>query len=362
MRLLVVTNHFYERQVEGDPLIYISRIDPLARIAAVNASFVALHRHFGEHRYGRKAAQRLADDLTEHKLDIVVLQVPGKGLLDHIGIDPSSYTLELWNGPPMMLGFEAQRVLRERAGQYDYYGIIEDDMVIHDPTFFDKLAWFEQQFGPTRLLQPLRYEMAQTGLPAKIVRWPDVSKQLASVGIRRPGQTAQLSGTWLGRKQTFILPDNPHTGGLFVSDRQLTHWMSTPWFYDRDASFSGPLESAMTLSIGRAFDLYQPSAPDPFFLSIEHWGTRYARGVAPPGHSYGDTPLLEIAYRAVQATGAKHGSTGEPGLDVLEESRRGLNALMRDRDEFEHKYVSLKNSRSKLLKALWAALVQKWRR
>jgi len=83
-------------------------------------------------------------------LDIVVLQVPGKGIIEHAGLHPSLYTLELWDGPAMQLGFETQRVLRERLGRYDYYAVVEDDMVIHDPLFFEKIGWFEQQFGLKR--------------------------------------------------------------------------------------------------------------------------------------------------------------------------------------------------------------------
>jgi len=369
MRILVVTHHFFEPDTSGKPSVYGSRVDPLARIAAVNAAFVALFRHFGPHRYGRVAGQRLPDDATpERVLDIVVLQAPGKGILDSIGIDPSLYTLELCDGDPMMLGFETQRVLRERAGQYDYYAVIEDDMVIHDPLFFDKLAWFEQQFGTTRLLQPLRYEMAQSGMPALVSSWPIIAAgDLARWSIRRAGQPERLSATWHDHEQSFVLPDNPHVGGFFVSDAQLTHWMSTPWFYDRDTSFVGPLESAMSLSIGRAFDLYKPSAPDPFFLAIEHWGTRYARNLTPPGKTYGDAPLLDIAHEAIRTRNSVPASGGEANGNerlskVLVGSHQSLNALMRERDSFHHQYESLRNSRSKLLKALLSAILRKTQR
>lgn len=365
MRLLVVTHHYFEAASDGRPTIYSSRIDPLARIAAVNAMLVAFHRHFGPRRHGEDPSKRLPGDETpERVLDIVVLQVPGKGIIEHIGLNPKLYTLELWDGPPTQLGFETQRVLRDRLGGYDYYVVVEDDMVIHDPLFFEKLAWFEKQFGTTRLLQPLRYEMAQSGMPAIVSAWPRISPELLrSLGMRRREQAERLAADWHGRQQTFAWSNNPHVGGFFLSDAQLRYWASTPWLYDCDASFVGPLESAMCLSISRAFDVYQPAAPDPFFLSIEHWGTRYARAFAPPDVSYGDTPLLEIAHRAL-----RHASAGTNELDgrnptnlagIMAVADRQLNALVNERDTILGELNSLRRSRSKLFKALIKATMKK---
>lgn len=350
MRLLVVTHHFFEPASAGDPTIYASRIDPIARIAAVNAMIVAFHRHFGPNRHGEDPTARLPGDETERVLDIVVLQVPGKGIMEHVGIDPSLYSLELWDGPAMQLGFETQRVIGERVGQYDYYAVVEDDMIVHDPLFFDKLAWFEQAFGPERVLLPLRYEMSQSGTPAMVAVWPKISVEtMSALGMRRDGQPPILEADWHGRRQSFAQPTNPHVGGFFVSDAQLRRWMATPWFYDRDGAFAGPLESAMTLSLGRAFDVYQPAAPDPFFLSIEHFGTRYARGWAPPGRTYGDPPLLALARRG-------SGRAGE-GLDaLLSVADDGLNRLMQERDTVAGELAALKRSRSKLFKALLRAI------
>jgi len=350
MRLLVITPHFYRPHADSSLVFFCSQIEPLARIAAFNAMVVALHRHFGPRRHGLDPNTRLPDDRTPKRvLDLVVLQIPGCGLLEHVGIDPSCYELELFAGPSEMLIFEAQRVLRDRVGNYDYYAVIEDDMIIHDPLFFDKLAWFECNFGTEALLKPTRYEMAQSGLPAMVVNEPDISENLLSP-LRRPNQPRHLSARWAGHEQSFVIPRNPHAGGYFVSDSQLRHWLKMPWFYDRDPSWVGPLESATNLSIGRTFNVYKPSSPDPFFLSIEHYGTRYARATAPPGKTYGDTPLLELAYRALR--GENDG--------ILSSTASGLNALMQRQDALVTELGSLKRSRSKLLVALCAAIFEKF--
>jgi hypothetical protein len=362
MRLLVVTHHYFHADTSSGPKGYASLYDPLARIAAVNAMLVAFHRHFGPRRHGKDPTKRLPGDETpERVLNIVVLQIPGKGLIDQAGLDASQYELQLCDVPDMQLGFETQRVLRERMGQYDYYAVVEDDMVIHDPLFFDKLAWFERQFGTTRLLQPLRYEMSQSGTPALVSEWPTISSDvMRAFGMRRDGQAERLAGEWHGRRQSFALPANPHIGGFFLSDAQLRHWASTPWFCDRDASFVTALESAMCLALCRAFDVYQPAAPDPFFLSIEHWGTRYARNYAPPGVTYGDSPLLSLAQRALSGAPAAAGSDNIAALTT--NSDRSLYALMAERDTLLHELDSLKRSRSKLLKQLTKVMTQRLRR
>jgi hypothetical protein len=359
MRILFVICHYFgAKSATDDASIFSSQLDPLARIAAVNASMVSLHRHFGPRRHGVDASARLPEDRTpERRLDIVVLQVPGKGLLDGIGIDPSCYTVEYFDGPPLMLCFEAQRVLRERVGGYDCYAVIEDDIVIHDPLFFDKLCWFERLFGVRSLLQPLRYEMAQSGTPAIVVADPVLSAANLTP-FRRPDQKEHLVADWHGRRQTFVVPDNPHASGYFVSDAQLRHWIGTPWFYDRDASWIGPIESAMSLSLGRAFDLYRAADPDPFFLCVEHYGTRYARATAPIGVDYGDAPLLEIAHEALQR--ANSGEVAAPGKDsLLAKSAASFNALVGERDRALFALLELKRSRSRLFRELVRAILRK---
>jgi hypothetical protein len=238
MRILLVLCHYFGRKADSPAAaIFSSQLDPLARIAAVNAAIVSFYRHFGPHRHGIDHLARLPEDKTpERKLDVIILQVPGMGLLDSIGIDSSCYTVEYFDGPPLMLCFEAQRILREHLGGYDHYAVIEDDMVIHDPLFIDKLIAFERSFGTKTMLQPTCYEMAQSGTPAVVVSDPILSTHdLAS--FRRPDQRSRLAIDWHGREQAFHLSPNPHSRCYFLSDAQLRHWIETPWFYDRDASW-----------------------------------------------------------------------------------------------------------------------------
>src|SRR5262249_29458320 len=142
---------------------------PFAKIAALNAQIVALHRYFGCYRLSTSSDGPPSSwGSGKSLLDIVIITVRGANLLEWIGVDPSTYEIAYFDGAPGMLPFEAQRIMRERAGAYDIYGYLEDDLIVDDPLFFAKIEWFAHEFGPRAMLVPLRFEMAHTGIPAKV--------------------------------------------------------------------------------------------------------------------------------------------------------------------------------------------------
>jgi hypothetical protein len=63
----------------------------------------------------------------------------------------------------MVLGFECQKILKENLGRYDYYCFMEDDLIVHDPYFFEKIRWFNESTDNINLLQPNRYEISMMG-------------------------------------------------------------------------------------------------------------------------------------------------------------------------------------------------------
>jgi hypothetical protein len=52
--------------------------------------------------------------------------------------------------------------------------------------------------------------------------------------------------------------------------------MRQPYFYDRDCSLTGPLESAATLGIMKTFKLYKAAWGMAEFFEIQHFGAYYA--------------------------------------------------------------------------------------
>jgi len=314
MRILVVVPHYYGRSHPGNNSLTIgSYIEPLGRIAALNALIVGLHRHFGRWGHTANGTPILAQtQLPQHRLDIVIITKCGHGVLDELGLAPETFAVEYVDCEPPWLGFQTQRIFRERLGEYDFYCYMEDDLNIHDPAFFDKLTWFQCNFGQHTLLQPVRYEMPAIGSPVKCVVDPELPDSCFAP-FRRPGQSEQLEAIWNGRQQTFALPSNPHAASFFLTHEQVGYWMQQPTFDDGDDSWIGPLESAGTFSIGRVFDIYKPLRPDPFFLEVEHFGTRYASGSQADGNRYGESPILAIAQNALRIALEGNGITSPDG-------------------------------------------------
>lgn len=356
MRLLVTIAHYFKQEPVSQWVgAGGSGRSPFAKIAALNESIVALHRYFGPRRLALNPADPLPGiGPSGTVLDIVVMTTRGANLLEWIGIDPSAYAVSYFDGEPQMLPFEAQRIMSERAGDYDLYAYMEDDLIIDDPAFFAKIAWFADACGPRAMLLPIRYEMAHTGTPAKVAIGVRLSGQ-AIAPFRQSGAPLEVAGLWNGMKQTFHLPNNPHVGFFAVTDAQLKIWMDSGSFYDRDTSWIDPLVSAATLAPGKVFALYHSAKSDPWFLEIEHFGTRFASTLAQPGDLFGEPPLLGLVEAA-----AASGSAGVPSpLAAMTPGSKTNNMLVGETAELRHRLAALENSRSMLAVALAKAI---WRK
>lgn len=299
MKILIVIPHYFR---EGAYAEFASGLDPLPKIAALNEMLTALYRNFGERRHGAlpHGAPMPDDVLPKPKLDIVILVNGNHHLLDQVGFSKDSFRVVETNGDPLFLGFEAQDIFKANRGAYDFYAYMEDDLAIHDREFFEKLSWFNDKFGPRALLFPHRYETSRSGSPGKVVVEFDANGRIQK-RFRRAGQQEVLKAEWNGMEQSFILPINPHSGCYFLTNEQLELWLKQPSFGERDGSWTGPLESAATLSVGKIFDIYKPSAPNPWFLELEHYGARYANFCAPDKIKYGESPLLTLTKEIVSS-------------------------------------------------------------
>ncbi len=358
MRILVTIAHYFKQSSESNWHAGLgSTLSPLPKVGALNAQIVALHRHFGPRRLsfnpadpqGRSAA-------SAHTLDIVVMTKRDANLLEWIGIDPRTYSVEYFDGPSLMLPFEAQRIMRDRAGQYDLYAYMEDDLIVDDPAFFAKIDWFAREFGPRALLLPIRYEMGSTGTPAKISLSTRLSKEQRAP-FERAGLAPAVTGRWNGAEQTFRIPNNPHAGCYVLTDEQLRLWIGEPTFYDRDGSWVSPLESAATFAPGKVFGLYMPAEPDPWFLQIEHFGTRLAMRVRQGDQTFGEPLLLALAETA-------QAGSGGPGQALVRVGKSGDSLVERAAEaaQLREELRMLKASRSLMFKTLLATIVRKARK
>ena len=179
------------------------------------------------------------------------------------------------------LGFEAQKYLASQLNKkYDLYCYMEDDLIIHDPVFFQKIAWFNKEIGDLKVLLPHRFEFSNA--PGRIeklfIDGPAPPKDVRSL-IPKPSQ-ALVAGSPAGNI-LYESPANPHAGCFFLTHKQLEYWSEHPSWQDGDISYVSPLESAATLGLTKAFSLYKPSFTNASWLEVQHWGTSFICWVHP---------------------------------------------------------------------------------
>lgn len=225
------------------------------RVQALTACLTALHQLFNPRRCFIDHARCVARSATPPlpcTAEVVVCTTGGCHLLDRLPIEPRYFSHRPTDAEPSLLGFACHAVLHERLGAYDYYCYLEDDLVLHDPWLFVKLAWFNRAAGDDKLLLPNRYEAGLNYLVPKIYVDGEVAERVTAP-FQDVRDTPRLVLEALGLEVAFERPLNPHSGCFFLSARQMEHWARQPHFADHHSRFIGPLESAATLGIMRTF-------------------------------------------------------------------------------------------------------------
>lgn len=275
MRLLCAIPHFYKK--DPAPKHGSQGSDASGRITALAKALFALRQLATERQCVIDILTRTARPLPTSdpvEVRIGICTTGPHHLLTRLPVPQQWYRQYPTKADPLELGFECHRLLAEHRDEYDMFAYLEDDIVLRDPQFLDKLRWFTSQAGPEALLQPNRYETSCSAPLCKAYVDGDLAPR-----VTRPYQdTTRLSminGRHLGRDITFVRPLNPHSGCFFLNREQLTRWAGGKYFLDRDTSFIGPLESAATLSVMRTFRIYKPGPANMAFLEIEHQGNGF---------------------------------------------------------------------------------------
>jgi hypothetical protein len=248
------------------------------RVEALTACLSALHGLFAPGRclidHGRRIARVAPAAGVAQALDVVLCTTRGHHVLGRLSATPRCCSHRETDAVPELLGFACHDVLRERLGQYDYYCYLEDDLVLHDPWFFLKLAWFNGAVGDDKALLPNRFETGLNYPVPKVYVDGDLGEHCTAPFQDlndAPAQTLEL----MGQRVVFARTRNPHSGCFFLNARQMAHWVRQPHFADRQSRFIGPLETAASLGVMRTFKVYKPAPPHADFLEVQHHGTGY---------------------------------------------------------------------------------------
>jgi hypothetical protein len=279
MRTLFTIPHYYRARGhtdDGRKHGSVTRTAP-ARAAALCGCITAVRELYGPPQcvlqHVTKTAQRI-EPCDPVQVDVIVCTSGNDHLLDKLAVPSGWLQQHASTVEPLMLGYECHAVMRERLGSYDYYCYLEDDLLLGDPWLFRKLSWFSGRFGQGKLLQPNRYE-AGSSFPVRKMYVDGDLHPRSTTPYQDVGAEPELIGEVMDTRIVFRRPINPHAGCFFLSAVQMGHWVRQPFFLDRSAAFIGALESAATLGIMRAFQVYKPAPENGDFLEVRHSGTSY---------------------------------------------------------------------------------------
>ena len=289
MRILVAIPHFF--RARGADAAHGSEGDAPRRRLMLANTLAALHSHCGPRQallHTTERCTRPANETLRADLDVVVCTTGDDHLLAGLPTHLCRHCPTA--AEPRLLGYECHGELARGLGRYDYYCYLEDDIVLADPLFFRKLAWFDGLFGQGALLQPNRFEIAPEPPVRKLYMDGDLVDPAISPRFQDRRQQPRLSAAAMGQEMVFQRVDNPHSGCFFLTAAQMGHWAGQPWFLDRAADYWGPLESAATLGIMRSFRVYKPARENAGFLEVMHADRRYLqrrlRLAADPPHRF----------------------------------------------------------------------------
>jgi len=169
---------------------------------------------------------------------------------------------------PLKLPLAAVRQLLDMPDPADLSLYLEDDLVVQDPLYIDKLVWFHQRTDHRYALMPHRREPTVANAPQHLY----VDGPTKKVGQIEPvwasDETAVASGCfWDGQEISFVTASNPHSGSFCVSAPQLKHLRNCDW---PPSNFVGPLETAATGTVLGHFPVLKPSWACRHFLALEH--------------------------------------------------------------------------------------------
>lgn len=302
MRILFTIPHFF--QPNSKQAVALAGSEPLhgseaalsdSRLRALTLCLTSLLQTFGERQAHIADPRSACNDRIAGHVEIVVCTTRGQHLIGRLprGLFQHKET----NAEPRLLGYECHAVLADRLGDaFDYYCFLEDDILVTDPLFFWKQAWFNRAAGDQAVLQPHRFELSPTPPIQKLYIDGPIRDRTISPRFQNKQVRPFLRGRILGVDVAFERVDNPHSGCFFLSRAQMEEWAKRPYFLDRAIDFWGPLESAATLGIMRTFEVYKPALPNAGMLEVQHLDRRYLgrllqlppdlvlRAAAPTGH------------------------------------------------------------------------------
>lgn len=169
---------------------------------------------------------------------------------------------------PRQLPLAAVHQLINMHSPADLSVYMEDDLVVQDLNYIDKLAWFYQNTDHRFVLMPHRREPTVANAPQYLYVDGPIKSQGQAEPVWASDEAVVASGRfWDGQEFSFVESSNPHSGSFCVSAPQLEKLRRAAW---PPTNFISPLETAATGTVLGSFTVLKPSWACREFLTLEH--------------------------------------------------------------------------------------------
>jgi hypothetical protein len=185
------------------------------------------------------------------------------------GLPPSKYITvhNIGIEDPKYVALHASKSLLRQSKDYDLVGYIEDDILIEDPYFFQKIQHLIHSNGETYVFMPHRCELIHGEGDVILSGDPDGGRPDL---FWDTGEKLVID--WPLGQQHFYRATNPHSGCYFLSREQAAtlyeYWEKLGWRFPFE--LAGPLEQAATGILLPVFRIMKPIPTDYRFLMVRH--------------------------------------------------------------------------------------------
>jgi hypothetical protein len=249
----------------------------------LSLNIARLHQLFGrDHWTLDLSTGNAAADIERQfwQLDIIIVTPPNNPVLQGLYVPMDLYTLSVTeDSEPEQLATECHTQLARNVSQnYDIYGYLEEDLMLSDALFFDKLKWFSQtalsRGIENAVLVANRVELSAEGPVSKLYIDGQTGLSLADY-YQDLNNPPPLTLNVLGKNFQFERAQNPYSGCFFLTTSQMAYWAKQPWFADGDIAYRDAKISGASLGLMKTFALYRPGVSNASFLEVQRTSTPF---------------------------------------------------------------------------------------
>ncbi|GAB3925910.1 hypothetical protein [Mucilaginibacter myungsuensis] len=171
---------------------------------------------------------------------------------------------------PMLVEFDAFEVFKEQKDSYDHFLFLEDDILINDSWFLEKIKAFNTAIDNNEyVLLPHRFEYSE-GIKYYL-------DQTTTYGTSTAHYHHNDTMSIEIENVKYCTYENPHAAWYCLTKKQLNSWIASGYKWKSKIVAFGPLESAATFSLLENFKFLKPHPRNINYFEVQHCGNKYIK-------------------------------------------------------------------------------------